>query len=575
MLLPSALLRRRAARSGPFAAAVLLVVCVSVACGSAEPRTGAAPAAAAPAAAAPAANPRAKPSAAKPALSPQRIGLATRPTLVVLIAVDQLRADYFHRWDGQLAGGLARFWREGAFFADGRQDHAVTETAPGHSTMLSGRWPAHTGIVLNSLGVQDPASPLTGAKGEGASPVRFRGTTLADWMRSADSATRILSVSRKDRGAILPLGRAKGQVFWYAGGTFTTSAYYMDTLPRWVNDFAPPEAARRLAGSVWTLLLPDSAYPEPDTVAFEHGGNEVTFPHRLTPNPDAAVVQLPNFPVMDSLTLAFALRGAGALQLGCRPGTDLLVVSLSTTDAVGHGYGPESRELHDQVLRLDRWLGGFLDSLAVLVPRDRTLLVLTGDHGVMPYPEWTAANAHRDAGRADLTDLAQRLTQSVGRGLRAPFRFESGLLYGDVAGLRSRGLNLDSLAKGAAAEAARSPGIARVFTPSSLAAAPSGDIEATLWRRTIPPDFGWLLAATVKPGWIWNIGPGLAHHGSTQLEDQQVPVAFLGAGIAPRRFDETVSTTDIAPTLAVLLGLRPAEPLDGRVLDQIVPRGTP
>jgi len=154
--------------------------------------------------------------------------VAPRPRLVVLIAVDQLRGDYIPRFAPQLTGGLARFWREGAFFEQGRQDHAITETAPGHSTMLSGRWPNHTGIVTNLLGVDDQTAPLLEVKeaGHGASPRRFRGTTLYDWLRAADSGTRVLSVSRKDRGAILPVGRSKGDVYWFDSGIFTTSTWY-------------------------------------------------------------------------------------------------------------------------------------------------------------------------------------------------------------------------------------------------------------------------------------------------------------------------------------------------------------
>src|SRR5688572_10798891 len=193
---------------------------------------------------------------------------APPPRLVVVIAVDQLRGDYFPRWSTQLGGGLGRFWREGAFFAEGRQDHAVTETAPGHATMLSGRFPAHTNIVTNEHGVLDASSPLLELKdaGLGASPRRFRGTTLYDWMRSADSRSRVLSVSRKDRGAILPVGRFKGDVFWYAGGIFTTSAWYRsDTLPGWVREWNTTEPVKKLAGWTWNPLLKDPrAYPEPD-----------------------------------------------------------------------------------------------------------------------------------------------------------------------------------------------------------------------------------------------------------------------------------------------------------------------
>ena len=150
------------------------------------------------------------------------------PTLVVFITADQLRADYLDRFGAQLTGGLARLARGGALFTNAFQDHATTETAPGHASTLSGRHPRSTGIVRNTAGVQDPQAPLiNGAPGPGASPFRFRGSTLIDWLRVKDPRCRALSVSRKDRGAILPLGRAKQEVYWYAAdeGRFTTSMY--------------------------------------------------------------------------------------------------------------------------------------------------------------------------------------------------------------------------------------------------------------------------------------------------------------------------------------------------------------
>ncbi|MCC6244932.1 MAG: alkaline phosphatase family protein, partial [Gemmatimonadaceae bacterium] len=158
------------------------------------------------------------------------------PTLVVQLTVDQLRPDYFERFGAQLTGGLGRLYRNGAVFTNATHDHATTETAPGHATLWSGRTPAHTGVVLNEIGVADPQSPLIFGRGGGASPYRFRGSAYFDWVRSRDQFSRALSVSRKDRGAILPLGRAKQSVFWYSlDGRFTTSRYYADTLPTWAQ----------------------------------------------------------------------------------------------------------------------------------------------------------------------------------------------------------------------------------------------------------------------------------------------------------------------------------------------------
>src|SRR5918992_5857172 len=200
---------------------------------------------------------------------------ARAPTLVVFFTVDQLRPDYFERWRTQLSGGLARLARGGAFYSNAFQDHALTETAPGHAATMSGRFPRRTGIARNSAGVQDPQQPLIEARGPGASPFRFRGTTLTDWLRSKNPLTRALSVSGKDRGAILPIGRDAQHVFWFAApGLFTTSTYYADTLPDWVRRFNERRLPDSMMVRPWTLLMPDSAYAEPDSVAEEANGRD-------------------------------------------------------------------------------------------------------------------------------------------------------------------------------------------------------------------------------------------------------------------------------------------------------------
>ncbi|HXI33560.1 MAG TPA: alkaline phosphatase family protein, partial [Gemmatimonadales bacterium] len=461
-----------------------------------------------------------------------------RPTLVVLIAVDQMRGDYLGRWGTQWNGGFARFWNRGTVYERGRQDHASTETAPGHSTMLSGREPASTGIVLNSRGVPDPLSPVLGMTDPvGASPRRFQGSTLYDWMLARDPGARVLSVSRKDRGAILPVGRARGDVYWYAGGQFTTSRYYADTLPTWVRVFNARGGVARLAGTTWNLLRPAADYAEPDSEPFENAWADVTFPHQL---PDQALIatRVTAYPWMDSLTLALALDGVGTLGLGRRASPDLLVVSLSTTDAVGHAFGPDSREIHDQLLRVDLWLGQFFDSLAKLVPAGM-VVALTGDHGVSALPEYTVLVRHQPGGRVWLGGLGAALQTALGARYHADFglTFENGLLSADVDALRARGIDMDSLAAALARQAGAVNGVGRVFTPAALAAASASDAAAGLWKRLLPPGYGWLLCATTKPGYVWSGGGTSAEHGAGDSDDVSVPVAFWGAGIPAQRLD--------------------------------------
>jgi type I phosphodiesterase/nucleotide pyrophosphatase len=505
-------------------------------------------------------------------LAPQQANAAP-PHLLVLVTVDQLRGDYLERYRGQWRGAFARMLTRGAVFPNARQAHAITETAPGHSTLLSGRNPAHNGIPSNHFGVPDRASPLVGvSSGNGASPRRFRGSTLVDWLRARDSDSRFLSISGKDRGAILPIGSSRGPVFWLASGRFVTSHYYADTLPSWLAGWNERGAVAGLAGRSWTLLLPDSAYAEPDSLPFEEGGRDITFPHRIPDDPEKAMRQALGFPWMDSLTLDVALEGTRSLQLGGRRGTDVLAISLSTTDYVGHEFGPDSRELHDQLLRLDRTLGWFLDSLTTLLKGQAPLVIMTGDHGVTSYPEDARLNG-RPGGRISPTAFQQHadsLLKSLG--VKSPgLYFDSGLLTADLDQLGARGLNIDSVATALAESLKTVPGVTRVYTARTLPG--SSEPDAALWRRSLPEDLPWLLCASVSPGYIWSDDSTSTTHGTTNPDDLSVPIVFMGPGVRSGIFTRSIETVDIAPTLAALLRVKPFEPLDGHAVVEVVGKG--
>jgi len=515
----------------------------------------------------------------RPGAHPSAPAAPPAPTLVVFITVDQLREDYFDRFAAQLSGGLKRLATGGAFFVNAYHDHATTETAPGHSVTMSGRFPAHTGIVRNNAGVQDPQAPLVSpgltkrlagpAPATGASPFRFRGSTLIDWLRVKDPRSRALSVSRKDRGAILPLGRAKQEVYWYApDGRFTTSTYYHDTLPDWVRRFNERRLPQRLAGGEWTPLLPDSAYPEADSVAVESEGKNFTFPHRLPADTAEATRLLGDFPQMDEVTVALALEGVQSLGLGAGPQTDVLAVSLSSTDAVGHRYGMNSKELHDQVLRVDRAIGVLLDSLYRLRDSSRVVVALTADHGVAPYPELHFARERGATLRADLTPLVTRYAERLAaRGLdSSAFDFETGMLFVDRAAFARAGVSVDSVLRAFASEARRVPGVLRADMVRALASADTvRDAIARRWVHALPADLPVALVVTLRPYVYWS-GVTYATHGTPHDYDAHVPVIFYGAPFRPGRYRRTARVADMAPTLAAAAGVTPTERLDGRVL---------
>ena len=502
-----------------------------------------------------------------------------RPRLVVFLTVDQLRPDYLDRWARQLTGGLGRLSQRGAFFPNAYQDHAITETAPGHASTLSGRFPRSTGIVRNSAGVEDPQAPLVTSRDPGASPYRFRGSTLIDWMRSRDPRSRALSISRKDRGAILPLGRAKQSVFWYAtsAGEFTTSRYYADTLPTWIRRVNARHVPQAFAGQSWTLLLPAREYAEPDSVAQENAGHEFVFPHVMSSDVARAAAELPSTPWMDRLTLDAALEGLQTLELGRGPQTDLLAISLSATDYVGHRYGPDSREQHDNILRLDRALGSFIDSLYRLRDSSTIIFALTADHGVTSFPELVAARTGRaQPPRYDVSASMRTLRgmlQSAGMDNDA-VDFDGTLVSVDRSAFTRARIDADRFLARFAAALRRQPGIARVDRVRELAQRDTlRDAVSRRWLHMLPADAAVELVVTPVQG-AYPAGAQIAEHGSPYDDDARVPLIFYGPGIQSGRIVERALVVDAGPTLARVIGVTPFERLDGRVLVRALAEGS-
>jgi predicted AlkP superfamily pyrophosphatase or phosphodiesterase len=373
----------------------------------------------------------------------------------------------------------------------------------------------------------------------------------------------------KDRGAILPVGRSRAQVYWYSpDGRFTTSKYYRDALPNWVDAFNERRLPQSYAGRSWTTLLPDSAYHERDSVSAESGGKEIAFPHPLPDDPFDAASLIRATPFIDEVVVAFALNGVQSLGLGAGPQTDLLAVSLSSTDYVGHRFGPDSREMHDQVLRDDRMIGVLLDSLYRLRDSSRVVVVLTSDHGVGSIPEVAAASTMPTARRVELYSLLP----AVRARLRAAsvdtnaVDLDQQLVVVDRAAFRNASVSADSIIAWFAAAARAVPGVRRVDRFRTLLADSLRDPVARRWSHQLPPDAPVELVVTLDSLSTW--GGNVASHGSSYDYDSHVPVILYGAGVRPGRYADFVRTVDIAPTLAAITGTKPTDRLDGVVLKE-------
>lgn len=495
-----------------------------------------------------------------------------RPSLVVVVVVDQLRADLLERYDSLYTGGFRRLLDQGRVYTRAVHEHAATETAPGHATLSTGVFPSRHGIVGNEweertdggwrtvYAAEDRGERIVGMPAqEGRSPRGLLRDGLADWLVAADSAAHIVSVSAKDRSAIMLAAGTRGHVYWFAdaGGRFVTSTYYRSAYPEWVERFHDEWLDRVMADSVWESTIPAAAaaLTRRDTVPYEGGGTHTFFPHRFSE--EAAGATATDFfrwfartPFLDAATLAFARAAVEALELGSDRATDLLAVNVSQTDRVGHSYGPLSREQLDNLLRLDRGLGEFFSFLDRAVGEDRYVLALSADHGVLTTPEYLQelGQPGRRVGPAEF-----------GPALDAAARAAAD---GDSAGAADR----------AAAALERFDFVADAVTLRELAGGEPADSFIALFQRSYYPGRAPLpvgrygVDVRLTEGALVSRVPAGTSHGSPYLYDRHVPVIFLGPGVTPGRSAERIRTVDVAPTLARLAGVPSPADLDGRAL---------
>jgi predicted AlkP superfamily pyrophosphatase or phosphodiesterase len=504
-----------------------------------------------------------------------------RPKLVVFIVIDGLPQRQVTGYRDQLApDGFARFLDRGVAFSEAHYAHAFTVTAAGHATLLTGASPARHGIIGNdwrdrvtgaevyctgdtaATYIGNPTRPL-----DGTSPRNLEVETLGDVMKRVDPRAKVIGISGKDRGAILPAGHAGTAYMYMAGsGQFASTTYYMPSHPAWVNAFNAEKRADRYVGTEWKALLPDAAYAR--SLPFNQVG-----PKAVLPLPLANYASLLRSPYADALSLDFARAAIAAEQLGRDDVPDLLVVSLSGHDYVNHAFSAESRFSHDHLLQLDRLLQDFFRDLDASVGRDSYRAVLSADHGFTPSPEVSKARG-QEGGRIDgakmLQQVNQRLERRFGVAKLVAGSSASALLF-DKALLAQWRLDPDAVAAEARDAVAAQDGIAVAYTRRELeSGSPAGAPFFAAMQRSFNRERSGDVQYAPRPGWMF--GSSTATHGSPHEADTHVPILLWGPRWMKAQAVATpVQTVDIAPTLAHLLGIPAPAASEGRLLPLAAP----
>jgi len=498
--------------------------------------------------------------------------------LILLIAVDQFRYDYLTRFRSEYTDGFKRLLTQGAVFTNANLEHYPTVTAVGHATMLTGATPSVSGIIGNDwfdretgttvTSVSDTTVKVLGSPtGSAASPRRLLVSTVGDELKLASlaakgsaEAPRVFGVSLKDRSAILPVGRGANAAYWWdtKTGSFVTSTHYMTAVQAWLQAFNDRKLADASAGASWTgVSAPATLFRK---LPAERGA----------PLYDAVYAS----PYGNELLADLAIELLTREQLGTRNATDLLSVSFSSNDSVGHTFGPDSPQVRDIAVRTDRTIGRLLAQIDKVVGLQHTLIAFTADHGVARLPE-LLRDSGLPGGRMTTKELfdpmQQALTERFGAGkwLLATAGSSPYLNYDLIDSLH---LDAVEVRRVAAAAALKVPHVARVYTRDQLLRGEvANDRVGSRVLRGFNSERSGDLEIILEPFWMRQ-AEGTTH-GTPYNYDAHIPLILMGGRIVPGQYDGQVALNDLAPTLATLVDIEIPAGSSGRVLTEALRAG--
>jgi predicted AlkP superfamily pyrophosphatase or phosphodiesterase len=500
------------------------------------------------------------------------------PKLMVGIVVDQMCYEYLYRYYDQFSdSGFVKLMQQGTNCKNTHYNYVPTYTGPGHASIYTGTTPTNHGIIANQWFVKETGKSINCVEDKSAktvgststngqcSPQNLLVNTITDQLKMTYANSKVISVSIKDRGAILPGGHLSDGTYWYdkSEGKMITSDYFKSSLPSWVNQFNSQNLPDQLMKSDWTMLKSIENYNAsgPDNSPYEHllaGKSTPTFPYNFS-NEKKKYSLFTYLPAANSYLKEFAIKAIESEKLGQDEVTDFLAISFSSTDILGHAFGPQSVEVEDMYLRLDLEIAALLSYLESKIGKDSFTLFLTADHAVLPVPQ-LLIDKKLPGGYLPLSTPMMNLNDKLSSKFGAKFiqSYQNNNIYLDDATLKLLNVSKDSVQEYIRKEIEQWEGVKKVYLSNEI----EEQTFPSKWSTMIQN--GWLkerngdLFIMLEPGYL-SIDEDIekdklgTSHGSAFNYDTHVPLLWYGKNIPSKEIYDNLEIIDITATLAFLL----------------------